>query len=146
MSIDTIFYLVMALFFIGSSLYVYSKKRSASQTVNKKIKKAQKMEERNNWSSATEEYKSALSIVIGIPPNDSWNVFELKENIGDNGWFILQKLDRLYKLQNIEFNMMPWNRLVSKLQSVEPPFSDFDPHVVDHSLVWAFQNDYKLLP
>ena len=114
-----IFAIIMFVIFIITMTFSNFSRFRSSKNVNKLIDEAKKLSGENQNKKAIEVFKNALSLVLGINDNKKWSLYELKDNINKNGWYIINELDRLYKLENINFDLSVWSNIVGQLSMVE---------------------------
>ena len=115
-------------------------KRSASTSiVNSIIKRAKKAEQTGNLEAAISLYKEGLANVFGIDSSTNWTIYEMKENISTNGWFILNKLNILYPKLDKPFDLNKWSELIGQFHKANRLYSD------DKNLRLQLNNLYKSL-
>ena len=119
MSPSLIFQLVIgaiALISILASNYLRSKSHKG---VNDWIRNANLESQNNDNSAALTSLKLALAQVLGIESKYKWTLYEIRDNMNTDGWFIINQINTICKQEGIEFSMIVWKHIMTDLSTID---------------------------
>jgi len=106
----------IAIIIIGIIIAAVARSQTTN-SVKKLLRRADALEGSGDIQGAISLYKQALKMAITHGVGRSGTIFELKEMMNLNGWFLVQKLKAAYSKENIPFDFESWKDIVGQLNS-----------------------------